>query len=314
MQAYLARRAATFFVSLWVAVSAAYVALAAIPGDPAQFILGIDASPEALAALRAQLGLDLSVGARYVQWFKGVLTGHFGHSVAYDISVGALLWERMQVTLPLGFGALFVAALVAVPGGVWAAAHAGRRQDALISALSQVGLATPTFWLGIWLMALFAVRLGWLPSGGFVAWSENPGQALASLVLPALTLGLSRAAPLLRIVRAAVMDVLDQDYVRTARAKGVPEGTVLWRHGLRCAIGSVATALGLEATQLLAGSIVVESVFSLPGAGSLALYAISSRDLPLIAGTVAFMAAGVLLVSLLVDIAYAMLDPRIRYG
>lgn len=314
MQAYLIRRAITFAVTVWLAASLAFVTLLIIPGNPAQIILGIDASPSAIAAVERALGLDLPPAVRYARWLSDLLRFDLGTSLVYGVPVWSLIAERLRVTLPLTAMALALAIAVGVPLGLFAARRRGSAADLLATAFAQIGIATPSFWLGIFLILVFAVNLRWLPAGGFTPWSQSPGRAFMSLILPAVALGLARAASLTRIVRSAALEVLSADYIRTARAKGVPEGLIVRRHVLRNALISVATVVSMEVAQLLAGAIIVETVFTLPGLGTLVLNAVSNRDFPLVQGIVVCMACVILTLSLITDILYAYLDPRIRYS
>ncbi|HEY8531283.1 MAG TPA: ABC transporter permease [Limnochorda sp.] len=313
MQSYLIRRTLTFLITLLVAATLSYLVLLVLPGDPAQVMLGLDASPEALDALRRRLGLDGAPLSRYLEWLAGILRGDLGTSLVYQLPVRELIASGLSVTLPLAAGAMLVAALVGVPLGAWAATRRGGLLDLALSGLTQLGQAIPSFWLGLFLILFFAVRLGWLPAGGFRPWSEDAWQAGRALVLPVAALATGRAASMARMVRAGLARTLEEDYVRTARGKGLPEGRVLYRHALRNSLIPVITLAGTELTQLLAGSVVVENLFALPGLGSLALQAIGARDLPLLLGIVLVIASAVLATSLILDILYAAVDPRVRY-
>src|SRR5690606_4806223 len=250
----------------------------------------------------------------YVHWLADLVRFDLGASLVYGVSVWSLIAERLRVTLPLTALALGLALLIGIPLGLFAATRRGSFADLLATAFAQAGIATPSFWLGIFLIVVFAVNLRWLPAGGFTPWSQNAARAFLSLLLPAVALGTARAASLTRIVRSAALEVLSADYVRTARAKGVPESRVIRRHVLRNALISVSTVVSMEVAQLLAGAIIVETVFTLPGLGALVLSAVSNRDFPLIQGIVVCMAAAILVLSLLTDVLYAYLDPRIRYS
>lgn len=314
MLPFLVRRLASALLSIFLAAVLVSSALLVVPGDPAQVILGLNASPAALAALREQLGLDLPPPARFLSWFGGVLRGDFGDSLNYRRPVGELLAGRLQVSLPLALAAIVIACLVALPLGTIAALRQGTPLDPLIVALAQFGAAIPSFWLGLMLILLFGVELGWLPAGGYVPWARDPLAAARSLLLPALALGLGQAAVLTRMTRAALLDVLREDYVRTARAKGLPRRKVVLGHALRNALVTIITVIGLSMAQLLVGAIVIEQVFALPGLGRLALTAIGTRDFPLLQAEVLLYAAAIVLLSFLVDLTYALLDPRIRYS
>ena len=246
-------------------------------------------------------------------WFGGVLRGDFGTSINYRTPVRALIAERLWVSLPLALAGMLIACVIALPLGTWAALKRGSWLDPLVVSAAQLGAAVPSFWLGLLLILFFSVRLGWLPSGGFMPWAENPVGTLRSLVLPTLALGLGQAAVITRMTRSAMLETLSQDYVRTAKAKGLPGRTVVLKHGLRNALVTLLTVLGLSFSQVLVGAIVIEQVFSLPGLGRLALTAIGTRDFPLLQGEVLVYASVIVFLSFLVDLAYGVLDPRIRY-
>ncbi|MEJ2292947.1 MAG: ABC transporter permease [Deinococcales bacterium] len=290
-----------------------FSALLAVPGDPAEAILGLNASPQALTALRHQLGLDQPPARRYVEWLGGILRGDFGESLNYQQPVAALIRNRLTVSVPLSLGAALVACLIALPLGILAALRRGTVLDPLITAASQLGAAVPSFWLGLMLILLFAVRLHWLPAGGFVGWGTDLVRSLQSLVLPVLALGLGQAAVITRMTRAAMLEELDQDYVRTARAKGLAGRRVVLVHALRNALVTIITIFGLSLTNVFIGSIIIEQVFALPGMGRLVLTAIGARDFPLLQGEILVYATTIVALSFLVDVSYGFLDPRIRY-
>ena len=313
MFGFLARRFLTAIVSVLLASVVVFSALLAVPGDPAEAILGLNASPEALTALRHQLGLDEAPAQRYVQWLGGIAHGDFGESLNYQRPVGALIRDRLGVSVPLSLGAALVACLIALPLGILAALRRGTVLDPLITASSQVGAAIPSFWLGLMLILLFAVRLHWLPAGGFAGWQADPLRSLRSLILPVVALGLGQAAVITRMTRAAMLEELDQDYVRTAHAKGLAARRVVLLHALRNALVTIVTIFGLSLTNVFIGSIIIEQVFALPGMGRLVLTAIGARDFPLLQGEILVYAATIVALSFLVDISYGLLDPRIRY-
>jgi peptide/nickel transport system permease protein len=313
MLGFLTRRFLTAIVSVLLASIVVFSALLAVPGDPAEVILGLNASPEALTALRHQLGLDEPPAQRYVQWLGGILHGDFGESLNYQKPVGALIRDRLGVSVPLSLGAALIACLIALPLGILAALRRGTVLDPLITASSQFGAAIPSFWLGLMLILLFAVRLHWLPAGGFAGWHTDPLRSLRSLILPVFALGLGQAAVITRMTRAAMLEELDQDYVRTARAKGLAARRVVLLHALRNALVTIVTIFGLSLTNVFIGSIIIEQVFALPGMGRLVLTAIGARDFPLLQGEILVYAATIVALSFLVDISYGLLDPRIRY-
>ncbi len=305
------RRLPSLLLTLLLISLVTFVVVQVIPGDPAQLMLGTEAPPEALAELRAQLGLDRPPLLQYLSWLVGVLRGNLGVSLRHGRPVATLIAERLPVTLSLATLSLTLAVLLAMPLGVLAAIRQHSALDYGVLVFAQAGLALPSFWIGILLILLFALSWRWLPSGGYVPWGENPLGALRSLAMPVLALGLPVAGVLARLVRASMLEELARDHIRTARAKGLPEAQVIVRHALRNALIPTVTLLGLQLGFLLGGSIIIEQVFALPGLGRLVLFAINNRDLPLIQGLVLFIAALVVIINFLVDLAYTWLDPRI---
>ncbi|AUM73181.1 ABC transporter permease [Paracoccus jeotgali] len=311
MLRFAVRRLFSLLVSLGVASVAIFLLVEMVPGDPATFMLGTGAQPETLAALRQQLGLDQSLPWRYAHWLGGVLTGDLGHSFTYKTPVTAMIVDRMRVSLPLAGLALALAVVIALPVGMFAASRRGRPGDGVVMGLTQIGIALPNFWFAMLLVLLFAVRLRWLPAGGFGGW-DDPVAALRALALPAIALALPQAAILARVLRSALIETLDQDYIRTARAKGLSRGQTLRRHALRNALIPVLTILGMQFSFLMAGAIIIENVFYLPGLGRMIFQAITQRDLIVVQSAVLVLVAAVILVTFLVDLAYALVDPRLR--
>jgi peptide/nickel transport system permease protein len=314
MPSFIIRRSLTTLLSLLLASLLVFSALLAIPGDPAQVILGLDANPQALAALRSKLGLDLPAPQRFLNWVTAAARGDLGESLNYQKPVSDLIAGRLGVSVPLAVGAAILAVLIALPLGILAAVMRRTPLDPLITSLAQLGAAVPSFWLGLLLILYFAVRLRVLPAGGFVPWEKDMWGALRSLLLPVLALGLSQAAVMTRMTRAVMIENLSADYVRTARAKGLNERRVVVGHTLRNALVTLVTVFGLSLANVFIGSIIIEQVFSLPGLGSMALRAIGSRDFPLVQGVVLVYASAIIRLSRLVDISYGLLDPRIRYS
>ena len=314
MQRYVVRRVGALAVTLFFVSLLVFVVVRVLPGDPALIILGLEANADSVARVRQALGLDQPVPVQYVQWVGHALRGDLGRSIQYELPVGALILSRLNVTLPLTLLAAGFMIAAAIPLGVFAATRHRRWGDYLTMTLSQLGVAVPGFWAGLLLILLFSVRLGWVQSGGFDGWGEGFWRGLRSLLLPAIALGLFQFAVLARTTRSAVLEVLREEYVKTARAKGVAERVVLFRHALRNALIPIVTVAGVQLGQLLAGSIILESVFYLPGLGRLTLAAISARDLPVVQGVVLFVASMIVTVNAAVDILYGILDPRIRYG
>jgi peptide/nickel transport system permease protein len=306
------RRFLGFAVTLLVAAIVIFWLLDLLPGDPAQFILGINATPESVASLRAQMGLDAPAHQRFIDWVLGMLRGDFGTSYTQRAPVAELIWGRLGVTLPLSVFAMVISMAVGLPLGILAARRRGKALDTIIMVAAQTGVAIPNFWFGMLLTLLFAVTLRWLPPGGFTPWDEDSGAAFRGLILPSLALALPQASILARVMRTALVDVTGQDYIRTARAKGLTMGEAVWRHGVRNALLPVLTILGLQFAYLVAGTIIVENVFYLPGLGRLIFTAISERDLILVRGATIILIVTVTATMLLTDIAYALVDPRLR--
>jgi peptide/nickel transport system permease protein len=314
MAAFLARRLASLALTLLLASAAVFIVLEVLPGDPALLILGTEAREDTLAALRTEMGLDRPAPERYLGWIAGLITGNLGTSHTYGVPVGELIGDRLAVTLPLAVLALALSTAIALPLGLFAALHRNRPGDYAVMAFSQLGIAVPNFWVGIMLTLFFAVFLGWFASGGFPGWEAGPAAALKALVLPAVALALGEAAILARVARGAVLETLAEDYVRTARAKGLSWARVVRAHVLRNALIPITTILGLQFAFLMAGTIVVENVFYLPGLGRLLYQAVSQRDLVVVKDVVVLLTALVVAVNFVVDACYAAIDPRERHG
>ncbi|MDR7518320.1 MAG: ABC transporter permease [Armatimonadota bacterium] len=311
---FVARRLLAVAPTVLVVATVTFVALQIIPGDLAEIMLGVDARPEDLARLRRDLGLDRPLVLRYVEWLGHLARGDLGTSVSYREPVSRLIVARLPVTLSVAFSAMLIAVTLALPLGVVAARRAWSPMDLTVLAGSQVGLAIPTFWLGILLLLWLAAATPLFPLQGYVAFRTDPVQWLRHLFLPALALGAERAAALVRLVRAAVLDELHREYVRTARGKGLMDGEVLRRHVLRNALIPVITVAGLQLGYLMGGAIVIEQVFGLPGLGRLLLQGIYARDLLIVQGAVMTIALMFALLNLAVDLVYAAVDPRITYA
>jgi peptide/nickel transport system permease protein len=310
--AYLIRRVLILLATLLAASLVVFIVLQVLPGDPAAIILGTGARPDTLAALRHELGLDAPVWLRYLRWISGLLSGELGLSTTYHVPVGELVRERVLVSLPLAAMAIVLSTVIAIPVGVFAAERHGRLSDAAMMGVAQVGVAIPNFWLGLLLILLFAIRLPWLPASGFPGWDAGAWPALRALILPAFALALPQAAILARVTRAAVIETLSEDFVRTARAKGLTRRAALWRHAVPNALIPVVTLIGLQFSFLLAGTVIVENVFTLPGLGRLVFQAIAQRDLMVVQDLVVLLAGSVIFVNFLVDLVAAWIDPRLR--
>ena len=312
MTRYLLKKLITLLILLFLVSIAVFSVLFVLPGDPAQIILGINATPETLANLRAELGLDASFFAQYTDWIGNIITGRGNRSINYDMPVSELILSSLAVTGPLALLAMVFAVVLSIPLGIYAARHQNRPGDVTVMFFTQLGLATPEFWLGILLILLLSVQWGLFSAGGFPGWAADFWGSLKALLLPAFALGVIRASILARITRSSMLEVLREDYIRTARAKGLKETTVIYVHALKNAMIPVLTILGLQLGQLLAGAIIIENVYSLPGMGRLVFHAIGQRDLPVVRDIVLVMAAAVVLVNFVVDLCYAGIDPRIQ--
>ena len=307
-------RLTALMVTLLVASLLIFLLLEILPGDPAAVILGVGAQEDTLRALRAELGLDLPAPVRYLNWLGEVLQGNLGRSYTYDTPVQELLLNRVELSLPLALLAILLSTGIAIPLGVFAASRHRKVADTGIMGFAQLGVAVPNFWFAILLILLFSVKLGWFSAGGFAGWDAGWFPAFKSLVLPAVALALPQAAILARVTRSSVLETVQEDYIRTARAKGLSRSQALWRHAVRNALIPVVTILGLQLSFLLAGTIIIENVFYLPGGGRLLFQAIAQRDLMVVKNLVLVLAATVVLINFLVDLLYAVLDPRLRLG
>jgi peptide/nickel transport system permease protein len=312
MIGYLLQRLISLVLTLLVATVVVFIVLNIVPGDPASYMMGLNADPETLAQLRRELGFDLPAWQRYFAWLGDLVTGNLGISYTYRVPVTELIGERLGVSLPLTLIATLLSLAIAIPFGVFAAARRGKLSDAAIVGATQLGIAIPNFWFALLLVFVFATSLRWFSAGGFPGWDEGVVPALQALILPAIALALPQAAILTRITRSSLLETLGEEFVRTARAKGLSEAQTLRRHALRNALIPVLTILGLQFTFLLAGGIIVENVFYLPGLGRLVLQAITQRDLIVVQGVVIVLVAAAIAVTFLVEIAYMLADPRVR--
>lgn len=312
MSLYLFKRILTLIATLIGTSVIVFLVLEILPGNAAQMLMGADASPDAVAALATKLGLDQPAWTRYWHWVGGMLTGDLGNSYAYGSPVVDLVLERLSLTIPLALMAMVFTTVLALIVGVTAAAKHNKMGDVGLMGLTQVGIAIPNFWFAILLILVFSVELQWFSAGGFDGWGEGILPGIKALLLPALSLAVVQAAILARITRSAVLEVMREDFVRTARAKGVSQRAVLWGHVLRNAMIPVVTVMGLQFSELLAGTIVVENVFYLPGLGKLIFQSISNRDLIVVRNCVMLLATMVVVVNFVVDLLYALIDPRLK--
>lgn len=311
MHAFLVRRSLGFLATVFAVSVIVFVSMNVLPGDPAITILGIDSTEDARAALRAELGLDRPAWRRYLDWVWSALQGDFGRSYSYRVPVADLILERLPVTLSLAAFGMVATVLIGVTLGVLAAAYQGRPGDWAIMLVSQMGIAIPAFWLSILLVLLFAVKLRWLPPGGFPGWDE-PVEALRSLILPTTALAFVQSAVLARVARSSALEVMRLDFVRTARATGLGRGRVLFGHVLPNALVPIVTIVGMQAAGVVTGALVIENVFYLPGLGRLVFQSIANRDLFTVQALVVMFACIVVAANFLVDVAYVWIDPRLR--
>jgi len=309
---YLLRRFGVLAATLLAATLVVFAATNWLPGDPASHMLGMKATPEAIELLREQLGLNTPAWLRYVQWLGGMLQGDFGTSYTYRVPIAPLLLERLAVSLPLAVMALLLSVAAALPLGVLAAAWRGKIFGAALDALAQIGVSVPGFWVGMLLVLLFSVKLGWVPAGGFPGWQAGIVPALASLLLPSIALALPQSAVLARMLRASLVEAASEDYVRTARAKGCGRLQALLQHALPNALLPLLTVVGLQFGYLIAGSVIIENVFFLPGLGRLVFQAVTQRDLAVVQAVTVLIAGAVVTLSFLVEMLYALADPRLR--
>ena len=312
MLTYVTKRLGSLCLSLIVASLVIFACIEIVPGDPASFMLGINAQPDTIQALRVELGLDQSLLQRYLGWVGGLLGGDMGTSYTYRTPVSDIVKDRLQVSLPLALYALTLTVVVAFPVGILAAARRGSVTDITVMGATQLGVAIPNFWFAILMVILFAINLRWFSAGGFPGWDVGIFPAMKALTLPAIALALPQASILARVMRSSLLDTLSEDYMRTARAKGLTRRQVLWRHALGNAMIPVLTIIGLQFSFLLAGAIIIENVFFLPGLGRLVFQAITQRDLIVVESVVMLLVFAVILLNFFVDIAYAWVDPRLR--
>jgi peptide/nickel transport system permease protein len=314
MTMFLARRSFALMLTLIAATILIFVMLEIVPGDPATAMMGVSASDDAVQALRVELGLTADPLTRYFEWVGGMLRGDFGVSYTYRTPVTELIGDRIWISLPLTLMALALSTIIAIPAGVYAASRRGTAADMSVMGATQIGVAVPNFWFAMLLVLLFSTTLRWVSAGGFPGWDAGIGPALGALALPAFSLALPQAAILTRVMRSALLDTLTEDYIRTARAKGLSERQALWRHALRNALIPVLTIIGMQFSFLLAGAIIIENVFFLPGLGRLVFQGIVQRDLIVVKSVVVLLVFAVVVVTLIVDLTYALVDPRLREG
>ena len=314
MTVYLVRRLLSVIPVMAVVVTVVFLLIHLIPGDPASAMLGPDATPAQIEATRVEFGLDRPLHEQLFKFYGRILRGDLGRSYFLNRPVAQALYERVEPTLLLTLSALFVAVAIGVPSGLIAGAYAGSIWDRVLMFGALLGVCIPGFWLSLNFIYLFAVRLGWLPAGGYTSVWVDPWAALRYMILPAVSLGFNQSALIARIARSCMLEVLQQDYIRTARAKGVSQRVVISVHAFRNALVPVVTVIGITMAILIGGAVVTEIVFNIPGLGRLVISAILRRDYPVVQGVVLVTAAAYVLINLVVDVLYAFIDPRIRYG
>ncbi len=311
---YILKRLLSLVLTLLVATVVIFVMIEVVPGDPAAYMMGLSGSTEATEALRSELGLNMGAWDRYISWITGMIKGDFGTSYTYRVPVSDLITDRTLVSVPLTIYALILSTIIAIPVGVISASRRGGFLDTLLMGAAQVGVAIPNFWFAILMVLFFSTSLRWFSAGGFPGWDAGFLECLKALTLPAISLALPQAAILARVMRSSVLEVMNEDYIRTARAKGLSKGQALMRHGLRNALIPVLTILGLQFSFLLAGGIIIESIFSLPGLGRLVFQSIAQRDLIVVKSIVTLLVLAVVVITFVVDLLYAAVDPRLREG
>lgn len=292
----------------------AYGITRSIPGDAVAVMLGVNTTPAVAAELRRQLGLDRPVYEGYVHWLGQVVRGDLGRSIRSGRPIASDLAERFPRTVQLTVAAIFLATLIGIPAGILAATHRNQLADQVVSIVALLGISMPDFWLGFLLILLFSIQLGWLPPAGYISPADNPAMFFQFLLLPALTLGFQSAGIIMRFTHSAFLEILGQDYVRTARSKGLKERVVIYAHTLRNALIPIITIVGLQIGFLLGGAVIIETIFGWPGIGNLAVTAINQRDYPVVQATVVVFAVVFTLVNLIVDLLYGVIDPRVKYS
>jgi len=310
---YYIRRTFTKVVTIFIVSLITFFAFQIIPGDPVLSKLGVDADQAQIDALTNELNLDQPVIRRYFSWLTGIFKGDLGNSIRYDRDVGEMILSRLPVTFSLSIISMLLVIIFGIPIGILSAKYDKKASGFFINFLTQVSMAIPSFWTGILLMYLFGLILNWITPGAYTPWSENAFEAFKSLILPSLAIAIPNIAVIVRYLRNTILEQKNQDYTRTALSKGAKPGYVLTRHILRNALIPVVTVFGMIAAKILAGSIIIEQVFSLPGLGRLLINAISTRDLPLVQGMILYFSVLIVIINFLIDIIYKLIDPRIKY-
>lgn len=310
--AYFVRRIFLLFVTLVLVSLITFFVFQVMPGDPVRIMLGTDASQVQMDALSKQLGLDKPLFEQYIEWMKGVITGDFGQSIRFSLPVSDLMMDRLPITISLALMSILIVVLVSIPLGTFMAQRNNKWSDIILSSVTQIGMAIPSFWLGMLLILYLAMTFSFFSVSEYIPWSVSITGAIRTLILPALTIAIPQIAITFRYVRNAMLEQLSLDYVRTIRSKGMSEMIVIYKHVLRNAMIPILTVFGLIFAEVVAGTIIVEQVFGLPGMGSLLVTSINYRDFPLVQGIIMYITIVVVLVNFIVDLLYAVIDPRIR--
>lgn len=309
---YILRRIILLFITVALVSVITFAVFQILPGDPVRTMLGTEADETQIENLRSELGLDRPLYEQYFSWIRGLVTGDLGDSIRFSMPVSGLLLERLPVTLSVAGMALLLVILVAIPLGIFAARRKNKASDVVLSSVTQLGMAIPSFWLGMIIILYIGMNVDFFRINGYIPWSESISGALSTLILPALTIAIPQIAVKFRYVRTSVLEQVQLDYVRTIRSKGLPEKIIVYRHILKNAMIPILTIFGLITAEIVAGTIVVEQVFALPGVGQLLVTAISYRDFPLVQGIIMYITVAVVIINFMVDILYSIIDPRIR--
>ncbi|MCT1538894.1 MULTISPECIES: ABC transporter permease [Lysinibacillus] len=309
---YILRRIILLITTILLVSIITFGVFQILPGDPVRTMLGTEADPTQIENLRSELGLDRPLYEQYVDWMKGLLTGQLGNSIRFSMPVKELLFDRLPVTMSLAGLTLIIVLIISLPLGMFAARRQNKLSDVSLSTVTQIGMAVPSFWLGMMLILYIGLQFSFFKISGYIPWTQSVAGALSTLILPALTIAIPQIAVNFRYVRTAILEQVQLDYVRTIRSKGMSEQNVMYKHVLKNSMIPILTVFGLIMAEVVAGTIIVEQVFSLPGIGQLLITAISNRDFPLVQGIVMYITIAVVMINFIVDVLYSVLDPRIR--
>ncbi|MCR6522849.1 ABC transporter permease [Lysinibacillus capsici] len=309
---YILRRIILLITTILLVSIITFGVFQILPGDPVRTMLGTEADPTQIENLRSELGLDRPLYEQYVDWMKGLLTGQLGNSIRFSMPVKELLFDRLPVTMSLAGLTLIIVLIISLPLGMFAARRQNKLSDVSLSTVTQIGMAVPSFWLGMMLILYIGLQFSFFKISGYIPWTQSVVGALSTLILPALTIAIPQIAVNFRYVRTAILEQVQLDYVRTIRSKGMSEQNVMYKHVLKNSMIPILTVFGLIMAEVVAGTIIVEQVFSLPGIGQLLITAISNRDFPLVQGIVMYITVAVVMINFIVDVLYSVLDPRIR--